>query len=77
VRRRRASSSCSGIGLHTPADVHYGRAEAINTKSGAVLLGAYAAHPARFVRRAPTPPPLPAVAWINQPKEAPADSSNP
>ena len=66
----------SGIGLHTPADVHYGRAEAINGQRGVVLLDAYAEHPERFVRRPPTPPALPAVAWINQPKEEPADSSN-
>ncbi len=59
----------SGIGLHTPADVHYGRAEAIRDLRGAVLLDAYAAHPERFVRKVPTPPELPTVAWINEPKE--------
>jgi len=32
-----------------------------------VLNAAYAAIPERFVRRAPTPPPAPAVAWINKP----------
>jgi len=65
----------SGIGLHTPADVHYGRAEAIREQRGAVLLHAYAKHPERFVRKIPSPPALPAVAWINQPEEA-ANSLN-
>jgi putative transposase len=66
----------SGIGLHTPADVHYGRAEAIREQRGAVLLDAYAKHPERFVRKVPTPPVLPAVAWINQPGEEATDSLN-
>jgi putative transposase len=66
----------SGIGLHTPADVHYGRAEAIQHQRGAVLLDAYAEHPERFVRKIPTPPALPVVAWINQPEEEAADSLN-
>ena len=65
----------SGIGLHTPADVHYGRAEAIREQRGVVLLDAYAKHPERFVRKIPTPPVLPVVAWINQPEEA-ANSLN-
>jgi putative transposase len=66
----------SGIGLHTPADVHYGRAEEIRARRGAVLLDAYAANPERFVRKIPTPPAIPAVAWINQPGREAADSSN-
>jgi putative transposase len=66
----------SGIGLHTPADVHYGRAEEIRARRGAVLLDAYAANPERFVRKIPTPPAIPAVAWINQPGKEAADSSN-
>jgi putative transposase len=66
----------SGIGLHTPADVHYGRAEAIREQRGVVLLDAYAQHPERFVRKIPTPPVLPAVAWINQPAEEVTDSLN-
>ena len=60
----------SGIGFHTPADVHYGRAESIRAQRGQVLDVAYAAHPERFVRKAPTPPELPTVAWINRPEEA-------
>jgi putative transposase len=34
-----------------------------------VLRAAYAAHPERFVRQAPVPPPLPGPAWINKPVE--------
>jgi putative transposase len=66
----------SGIGLHTPADVHYGRAEAIREQRGVVLLDAYAKHPERFVRKIPTPPALPEVAWINKPAEEATDSLN-
>ena len=60
----------SGIGFHTPADVHYGRAERIREQRGQVLHAAYAAHPERFVHKIPTPPELPTVAWINRPEEA-------
>jgi putative transposase len=65
----------SGIGLHTPADVHYGRAEGIRHRRSVVLLDAYAEHPERFVRKVPTPPTIPSVAWINQPEEV-TDSPN-
>ena len=57
----------SGIGFHTPADVHFARAEGIRQRRAGVLLGAYLAHPERFVRTTPQPPELPAVAWINRP----------
>jgi hypothetical protein len=46
----------SGLGLHTPADVHYGRAEAVRTARAGVLEAAYAANPERFVRKPPEPP---------------------
>ena len=59
----------SGIGYHTPADVHYGRAELVQTKRAHVLTDAYGEHPERFVRKPPTPPALPTVAWINEPNE--------
>jgi putative transposase len=64
----------SGIGFHTPADVHYGRAELVRAQRGLVLDAAYAAHPERFVRKPPAPPAppaLPTVAWINQPEADP------
>jgi putative transposase len=60
----------SGIGFHTPADVHYGRAELVREQRGQVLHTAHAAHPERFVRKVPTPPELPTMAWINRPEEA-------
>ncbi len=58
----------SGLGLLPPEVVHYGRAQAASDARRQVLDAAYAAHPERFVRRAPTPPPLPTAAWINPPK---------
>lgn len=64
----------SGIGYHTPADVHYARAELVRARRGLVLDAAYAAHPERFVRRPPTPPALPAVAWINKPEDERAET---
>jgi transposase InsO family protein len=58
----------SGIGLHTPASVHFGTAEQIRTHRQTTLDQAYATHPHRFTRR-PHPPQLPEAAWINQPTE--------
>jgi putative transposase len=57
----------SGIGLHTPASVHYGTANEIRAQRAATLDAAYQANPTRFRHRRPTPPRLPAVAWINEP----------
>lgn len=57
----------SGIGLMSPATVHYGRAEETHASRQRVLDAAYAANPDRFVRKAPEPPTLPAAAWINRP----------
>jgi len=59
----------SGIGFHTPADVHYARAESLQLERARVLQTAYAAHPERFVRQPPVPPQLPGTAWINKPME--------
>ena len=58
----------SGIGLMTPAMVHYGQAEAVREERAQVLATAYAAHPERFVKGLPNPPRLPKAAWINEPK---------
>ena len=57
----------AGIGLHTAASVHYGTATEIRAKRAETLDAAYAANPARFRHRRPTPPKLPTVAWINEP----------
>jgi hypothetical protein len=47
------SSRHTGLGLHTPADVHCGRADTVRAERAAVLTTAYAAHPDRFVRQPP------------------------
>ena len=60
----------SGIGLHTPADVHYGRAEKIRARRQAVLDAAYTHRPERF-RRPPSAPRIPEATWINPPQETP------
>ena len=60
----------TGIGLHTPASVHYGTATEIRTQRAVTLDAAYNANPDRFRRRRPTPPALPTVAWINDPSRA-------
>jgi hypothetical protein len=58
-QRRRAKGDTSeelrhsGLGPHTPADVHYGTAEAVRDKRATVLDHAYRAHPERFVRNPP------------------------
>ncbi|MDZ7677706.1 MAG: IS3 family transposase [Acidimicrobiales bacterium] len=57
----------AGIGLHTPASVHYGTATEIRAARAATLTAAYNTNPARFRHRPPTPPKLPEAAWINDP----------
>ncbi len=57
----------AGLGLHTPHDVHFGLAVARQAQRARVLDAAYAATPNRFVRRPPTPAPLPTAVWINEP----------
>ncbi|GAA3052325.1 hypothetical protein GCM10010519_81030 [Streptomyces lactacystinicus] len=56
----------SGIGLHTPASVHFGTAEEVREQRAVTLAEAYARHPERFGRR-PRPPEIPQTAWINDP----------
>jgi len=58
----------SGIGLLTPEMVHYGKAKTVISQRRIVLASAFEAHPERFVRGLPIPPPLPEAAWINKPK---------
>jgi putative transposase len=60
----------SGIGFHTPADVHHGRADDIRAARQTVLDAAYTAHPDRF-RQPPRAPRIPEATWINQPEEQP------
>jgi putative transposase len=51
----------------TAAAVHHGHATELHAARARVLNTAYARTPERFVRRAPTPPPVPTAAWINKP----------
>jgi putative transposase len=63
----------TGIGLHTPADVHYGHHRAVSRTRSAALVAARAAHPERFTTsHDPKILALPLDAWINQPAETPA-----
>jgi putative transposase len=64
----------SGIGLHTPADVHFGRSEVVREKRQSVLDAAYHDHPERF-RKSPSAPRVPEAAWINRPEEEPLAAS--
>ncbi len=57
----------SGIGLLTPAMVHFGQSQSVLARRQIVLDAAYQAHPDRFVRRPPKPLSLPQEAWINKP----------
>jgi putative transposase len=59
----------SGIGLMTPAAVHYGHAKQLHADRAVVLDAAYQQHPERFVRKPPVPPELPTAAWINKPAD--------
>jgi putative transposase len=58
----------SGIGLHTPSDLHHGHAPAVRRARAATLSAAYTAHPERFTARAPQPPGIPATSCINPPQ---------
>jgi putative transposase len=60
----------TGIGLHTPADVHYGLAAGKAADRRAVLAEARARHPHRFgPDTAPKILDLPDTVWINRPAE--------
>ena len=55
----------SGLGLLTPATVHYGHAPKILAARHRVLLAAYAAHPERFVHKPPSPLALPKAGLLS------------
>ena len=60
----------SGIGLHTPADVHFGLADSIAAKRSQTLEAARARHPERFsTSQDPKILAMPEAAWINNPKD--------
>jgi len=58
----------TALGLLTPADVHFGRTQAVLVQRQQVLTAAYQKNPERFVKGQPTPPQLPQAVWINPPK---------
>jgi putative transposase len=57
----------TALALLTPADVHWGRAEAICRKRQQVLEAAFAAHPERFVQGQTVVAEPPTAVWINPP----------
>jgi transposase InsO family protein len=64
----------SGIGLNTPADVHYGLAEDKAAERAATLDAARARFPERFsTNHTPKILNIPDAAWINKPAEKPAE----
>jgi putative transposase len=58
----------SGIGLHTPASVHYGTHLEIREQRQVTLNAAYKANPIRFRRLASQAPSIPELVWINPPE---------
>jgi transposase InsO family protein len=60
----------TGIGLNTPADVHYGLATAKAAERATVLADARGRHPERFATtQDPKILAIPTTAWINQPAD--------
>ena len=60
----------TGIGLNTPADVHYGLAAAKTAERAVVLAAARSRHPERFATgQDPKILSIPTTAWINQPAD--------
>ena len=51
----------------TPDQVHYGQADVVHEARQKILNLAYAANPARFVKKSPNPPNKPTAVWINPP----------
>jgi putative transposase len=60
-----------GLGMLTPADVHYGRAEQRVVERQRVLDAAFEKHPERFPRGRPVAQLPPREVWINKPRQAP------
>jgi putative transposase len=67
----------TGLGLMTPAVVHYEHVDEVRAKRQCVLDDAYAAHPERFVKGRPTAPNAPDQVWINSPQPTTAARSAP
>jgi putative transposase len=69
----------TGIGLHTPADVHFGLAAATAANRRIVLAQAHARHPHRFggTTTAPKILDLPDTVWINRPADDTSQETEP
>ncbi|TWU33235.1 Integrase core domain protein [Novipirellula artificiosorum] len=67
----------SGIGLMTPASLHYGLAGGIIASRTNTLDLAFATNPERFVNGVPRPAKLPTAAWINPPVQLSANEKRP
>jgi putative transposase len=67
----------SGIGYHTPAQVHHHTAAAVRAARADTLRAAHQAHPERFPKGPPTPPELPTQSWINRPQTTPTHTTQP
>ena len=59
----------AGIGLMTPAQIHFAQARAIHAARQTTLDTAFLSSPERFVRQRPKPPQIPTAVWINPPKK--------
>jgi hypothetical protein len=67
----------SGLGLLTPAVVHFDQAARVRDHRRDVLAGAYAKHPERFVKGRPQPADLPTAVWTNPPVKKPTREDAP
>jgi putative transposase len=67
----------AGIGLLTPADVHFGRSDEVLDRRQSVLDAAFAAHPERFPNGPPIVPRLAPAVYINPPVAAAAATTPP
>ena len=65
----------SGIGMLTPATLHYGLADDVRHHRQQTLNHAYAKHPDRFVHGPPSTLKIPEQVWINRPK-APSNTES-
>jgi len=65
----------SGIGMMTPASLHYGQAETILSAREETLERAWHQNPERFVHGIPKPQGLPEAVWINAPSRG-AETKN-
>lgn len=66
----------SGIGMLTPSDVHWGRAEEVLRMRQETMGRAFKEHPERFVKGRPVVGQVPTSVWINKPISAQSQESS-